>query len=120
MKPAPVSLLALIATYKKALALAGDWRSNRCARAARLAAIIGGMILFTGCGARELPALPQAPVVLAVPECPAPARPVLPVVDGTLPLDSSNNAEALLERDDTLRAYIKGLEATTACYKGKK
>ena len=47
---------------------------------------------------------------------PAPARPELPRIDETLPLDDPANIEALMTRDDLLRQYIRGLEATVGCY----
>lgn len=71
---------------------------------------------LTGCGARELPALPPAPLVLNLPDCPAPTPPVLPQLSGNLPLDSPENLDALLERDDAIRAYLHGLAATVHCY----
>lgn len=72
--------------------------------------------LLTGCGTRELPALPPAPVILNLPDCPAPARPALPALDPALPLDSPPNLETLLTRDDVIRAYVRGLTAAVECY----
>lgn len=80
-------------------------------------ASIAGCSLLTGCGARELPALPPAPIILKLPDCPAPTPPVLPVLDAALPLDNPENLETLLIRDDVIRAYLRGLEAAVNCYK---
>lgn len=83
-------------------------------------ALIAGCSLLTGCGARELPTLPPAPLILNLPDCPAPAPPVLPLLNGNLPLDSPENLETLLIRDDAIRAYLWGLEATITCYQRRK
>lgn len=68
------------------------------------------------CGVRQ-PAVPVAPVIVFVTECPAPARPALPHLNGSLPFDHPVNVEAILERDDAYRAYIQGLEAAIECYR---
>jgi hypothetical protein len=73
----------------------------------------------TGCGAVR-PALPVPPVILNLPDCPAPARPVLARIDGALPFDAPGNVAAFLERDDALRLHVQGLEATIACYRHSK
>lgn len=59
----------------------------------------------------------QPVVILPVAECPAPPRPMLPGLDAMLPLDHPANVEALLIRDDAMRGYIHGLEATVDCYR---
>lgn len=126
MRPALVSLIALIGLFKMTLgrtscatlARVCDWRGNRFAHAARLAAFLGGAIILTGCAVRP-PVLPPAPIVLHLPDCPEPLTPLLPGIDGVLPLDSPGNVEVLLERDDILRAFVSGLRATIGCYGGK-
>ncbi len=71
-----------------------------------------------GCTAHQATA-PPAPVVVFITECPAPARPVLPHLNGSLPFDHPVNVEAILERDDAYRAYIQGLEAAIECYRAQ-
>lgn len=72
--------------------------------------------LGSGCAARALPVVPPAPVVVSVLPCPAPSRPPLPPVDGSLPFDAPANVAALLERDDAARAYVRALEAALDCH----
>ena len=69
-----------------------------------------------GCGTKS-PALPAPPVILNLPDCPAPARPALARMDGDLPFDAPANVAALLERDDALRLHVAALEATILCYR---
>jgi hypothetical protein len=71
-----------------------------------------------GCSSRRAPA-PPAPEVVRIVPCPCPQRPELTPVNGSLPFDHQVNVEAFLERDDTYRAYIKGLEATVECYRSQ-
>lgn len=78
------------------------------------------LIALTGlCSCNARPALPPVMVVHASAICPVPARPELPRIDGTLPLDGPANIEALMTRDDLMRQYIRGLEATVDCYKAQ-
>lgn len=73
--------------------------------------------LCSGCGTKQ----PQpAPLVLNLPDCPAPVPPVLPTVDGTLPFDGPENMAKLAERDDMVRVYVEGLEAAIRCYRRGK
>lgn len=72
-------------------------------------------VLCSGC-AKPAP-VPQIVMAPAAVTCPVPARPELPRIDGTLPLDGPGNIEALMARDDLLRQYIRGLEATVDCYR---
>lgn len=72
-----------------------------------------------GCGTAR-PALPAPPVILNLPDCPAPARPALARIDGALPFDAPANVAAFLERDDVLRLHVRALEATITCYQRKK
>lgn len=78
---------------------------------------IASIVICSGC-AKPAPA-PQIVMAPAAVTCPAPARPELPRIDGALPLDSPANIEALMTRDDLLRQYIRGLEATVDCYKAQ-
>ena len=78
----------------------------------RCAACIILMQLCSGCGGKQAP-----PRILNVPDCPAPAPPVLPEIDGSAPLDSPDNVARLMERDDRIRAYIDGLVAAIRCYR---
>lgn len=70
---------------------------------------------LAGCGGRQAQTVPVPPVILNLPDCPAPERPLLPPVNGEAPFDAPVNVKAFLERDDIMRAYIKGLEAALAC-----
>ncbi len=82
--------------------------------------VLGSMLALcglTGCASR--PAPPPSVVIVATQPCPAPVRPVLPMLDGTLPFDAPPNVAALLERDDALRGYAKGLEAAVDCYRAQ-
>jgi hypothetical protein len=69
-----------------------------------------------GCGTRT-PELAPPPVILNLPDCPAPDAPRLPPINGALPFDAPANIAALLERDDVMRAYIKGLDAAITCFR---
>ena len=71
---------------------------------------------LAGCGKRT-PELASPPVILNLPDCPAPDTPRLPLIDGALPLDSPVNIKALLERDDIMRFYISGLNAAISCFR---
>lgn len=64
---------------------------------------------------------PPAPVIITVPvlECPAPPRPELPGINATKPLDSPDNVEAIMSRDDIMRGYIHGLESCVECYRSQ-
>lgn len=66
--------------------------------------------LCSGCGHKR-----AAPLILNLPDCPAPSVPVLPDLDAAEPLDSPENLSRLLERDDSIRAYIDGLNAALRC-----
>jgi len=80
---------------------------------------LGSMLALcglTGCASRPAP---PSVLIVATQPCPAPVRPVLPMLDGTLPFDAPPNVAALLERDDALRGYAKGLEATADCYRAQ-
>ena len=66
--------------------------------------------LCSGCGHKR-----AAPLILNLPDCPAPSVPVLPDLDAAEPLDSPENLARLLDRDDRFRAYIDGLEAALRC-----
>ena len=70
--------------------------------------------LCSGCAAR--PAVPQAPVLVRALICPAPEKPVLPALNPALPFDAPASVALLLERDDILRAHIKGIWAALECY----
>jgi hypothetical protein len=88
----------------------------KLANALLIASIVLGS---TGCGAVR-PSLPAPPVILNLPDCPAPARPRLVPVNGALPFDAPANVAALLERDDTLRLHVQALEAVITCYSKDK
>lgn len=76
-------------------------------------ASIGLCSLLPGCtGARPVP----PPVVVGAILCPEPAAPVLPLVDGGGTFDAPAAWAVLMERDDVMRAYIKGLRRTVDCY----
>ena len=69
--------------------------------------LVASIVLCSGCGPK---------LILNVPDCPAPAPPVLPLIDGSAPLDAPDNVARLMERDDRIRAYIDGLNAALCCY----
>jgi hypothetical protein len=52
-----------------------------------------------------------------LPDCPAPERPRLALIDGALPFDNPANVAVFLERDDVLRLYVRALEATITCFR---
>lgn len=114
MKLVLALLLVLIVAYSMTFARACHWGGNGFARVARLAAILGGVFL-TGCAGQPRPQ--PAPVILNLPDCPAPAAPVLPPLNPTALLDSPENGELLMLRDDLTRQYIGGLRAAITCYK---
>ena len=76
-----------------------------------VALFCASIVLCSGCGPKQ-----AAPLILNVPDCPAPAPPVLPLIDGSAPLDAPDNVARLMERDDRIRAYIDGLNAALCCY----
>ena len=76
----------------------------------RCAASIILMLLCCGCGPKQ-----TAPLILNLPDCPAPSVPALPELDAAEPLDSPENLSRLLERDDRIRVYIDGLNAALRC-----
>ena len=76
-----------------------------------LVSLIVSIVLCSGCGHKQAP-----PLILNAPDCPAPAPPALPEIDGSAPLDSSANVERLMERDDRIRAHIDGLNAALRCF----
>jgi hypothetical protein len=92
-------------------------RAGSTFRLARFAAAVFLTAVLTGCGAgrQDLSSLPEPPVILRPPDCPAPARPALARIDGTLPFDAPANVAAFLERDDVLRLHVRALEETIAC-----
>ena len=75
-----------------------------------------GLFSLAGCGVYR-PSLPPAPAILKLPDCPAPARPYLPRIDGSLPFDAPDNVAAFLERDDVLREFVKALEDALVCFR---
>ena len=70
----------------------------------------GGCLLTFGCAARQ-------PAVPVMPDCPAPPVPELPALISGEPLDSLANVRILMERDDCMRLYVRGLEDALECYK---
>lgn len=76
--------------------------------------LLVSIALCNGCGRQ-----PPAPLILKLPDCPAPDAPVLAKLDATEPLDSPENVACLLARDDALRAYIGGLDAALRCYQAR-
>ena len=88
----------------------------------RASALLFGLIALgslTGCGTAR-PSLPVPPVILKLPDCPAPPRPALAPIDGALPFDAPANVAAFLERDDILRLHVRALEDTITCYQRGK
>lgn len=71
-----------------------------------------GLLLLTGliggCGIKAVPVMP---------DCPAPPVPELPALISGEPLDSLANVRILMERDDCMRLYVRGLEDSLECYK---
>ena len=85
-------------------------------RASALLIALIGLGSLPGCGDMR-PSLPPPPVILNLPDCPAPERPDLPQIDGHLPFDAPRNIAAILERDDVLRLHIKALGAALECFR---
>lgn len=79
-----------------------------------IALCLGLGVLVSGCAGAS-PA-PLAPVVMGAAICPEPATPSLPSLDGANTFDAPAAWATLMERDDTLRAYIAALRRTVACY----
>lgn len=75
--------------------------------------LIASIVICSGCAKPAEQQIVMAPAAVI---CPAPARPELPRIDGALPLDGPANIDALMTRDDMMRQYIRGLEATVDCY----
>lgn len=80
--------------------------------------LIGSIAAFSGCAGKQSAGEVSVPRVSIqqTEECPAPGRPELPMLNGSLPFDHPENAEILMERDDLLRVYIHGLESAVRCY----
>lgn len=76
--------------------------------------LLCGSIALCSCSVRQ-PAVVQ--VTVPVVACPAPSRPILPELNPGLPLDHPVNVEALMIRDDAMRAYIHGMESALDCYR---
>lgn len=76
-----------------------------------LVLLIVSIGLCSGCGHKR-----AAPLILNLPDCPAPAPPALPLLDGSAPLDAPDNVARLMERDDRMRAHIDGLNAALRCF----
>lgn len=77
--------------------------------------LIASIGLCSGCGQKQ-----AAPLILNLPDCPAPASPALPLLDGSAPLDAPHNVDRLMERDDRIRAYIDGLNAALRCFQARR
>lgn len=75
-------------------------------------ALLSVLIVLCSCGCGQKQA---APLILNLPDCPAPSAPVLPGLAAAEPLDSTENVTRLLERDDRLRDYINGLKSALQC-----
>jgi len=76
--------------------------------------LLASIALCNGCGQKQTP-----PLVLRFSDCPTPASPVLPVIDGSESLESPANIARIMERDDRIRAYIDGLESALSCYEAQ-
>lgn len=72
------------------------------------------IVLCSGCGQKA------APLILDLPDCPAPMPPVLPMIDGAESLDSPANIARIMNRDDLIREYIDGLNAALGCYQARR
>ncbi len=96
-----------------------SWMMRRGARLLLYLTLLGSLLLASGC-AERMPELPTPPRVFSVRDCPAPERPVLPSIDGTLPFDAPENITALMRRDTILKHYAEGLEAAVDCYRKAK
>lgn len=78
--------------------------------------LLCGSIALCSCASRQPT---EVRVTVPVVECPAPGRPALPELNPVLPLDHPVNVEALMIRDDAVRAYINGLESALDCYRAQ-
>ena len=70
---------------------------------------------LSGCAQKVTPS-----AAFELPKCPVPPAPELPELDATRPLDSVENLDILMTRDDAIRAYIAGLRATVNCYETQR
>ena len=95
---------ARFAASKSRLAPLRGWPASL-----RATAILCCLLTF-GCAARQ-------PAVPVIPDCPAPPIPELPALISGEPLDSLANIRILMERDDCMRLYVRGLEDALECYK---
>lgn len=95
---------ARFAASKSRLAPLRGWPASL-----RATALLGCLLTF-GCAARQ-------PAVPVMPDCPAPPVPELPALISGEPLDSLANVRILMERDDCMRLYVRGLEDALECYK---
>lgn len=95
------------------------WMLRRAVRPLLLLTLLGSLLLAVGC-AERMPELPAPPRVFPARDCPAPERPVLPSIDGTLPFDAPENISAFMRRDTILKTYAKGLESAVDCYRKAK
>lgn len=76
------------------------------------------LLALTGlcsCGPKQATVIVTVPVAL----CLAPSAPVMPELNASLPLDSPENVEALMIRDDMFRAYAHGLRSALECYQAQ-
>ncbi len=93
-----------------------SWMIRRAARPLLYLTLLGSLLLAAGC-AERLPELSAPPRVFPARDCPAPERPVLPSIDGTLPFDAPENVSVFMRRDTILKTYAKGLESAVDCYR---
>lgn len=75
--------------------------------------------LCSGCAAHEAPAPVPEPVVIRPVRCPRPEPPALPKLAGLAFLESREGYSILKLRDERMRAYLKGLAASLACYEAQ-
>lgn len=81
---------------------------KKAGKALWIGLIVVFSLFITACGQKDISINP-------ITECYAPNKPILPLFEYAN-LESTKNIETLLERDDIIRQYLKGLEDALACY----
>lgn len=79
----------------------------------RAALLLLALTGLCSCGPKQAPVIVTVPVAI----CPAPPAPAMPEINADLPLDSPENVEALMIRDDSMRGYIHALESCVECFR---
>ena len=98
-------LSVLTASYRGWVCIGWLWFAFTC------------VALLAGCVGKTVE-MPMA-VVVKPTACAEMPIPILPQLSSAYSLEDRRNIRLLLERDDSMRAYITGLQATVNCYKAQ-